>query len=142
MQAIVAKRIMPGWKRSRLTISSNTTPFTRNGILPERKPELIEKTRFQSTNIYYDPKTDEFTYPAQHPMIYQETKPYKTTTGYLSKRRFYECAHCFICPLNQSTPKPKAIGGSKPVSNFSAIANKPKKTCFLSKELLCARNGL
>jgi hypothetical protein len=75
-------------------------------------------------------------------MIDQETKPDKTTTGYFSKRRFYKSAHCFICPRNQSTPKPKAIGRFKPVSNFSAIANKPKKTCFLSKELLCATNGL
>jgi transposase len=74
---------------------------------PPRKAELIEQARFQSANFPYDPLKDEFTCPAQHPMTYQETKPYKTTTGYLSERRFYECAHCAGCPLKPKCTKAK-----------------------------------
>jgi transposase len=74
---------------------------------PPRKAELIEKARFQSAHFPYDPANDEFTCPAQHPMSYLETKPYKTSTGYLSKRRFYECVHCATCPLKPKCTKAK-----------------------------------
>jgi len=74
---------------------------------PPRKPELIEKVRFQSTNFPYDALQDQFTCPAQHPMIYRETKPYKTSTGYLSQRRYYECEHCSTCPLKPQCTKAK-----------------------------------
>lgn len=74
---------------------------------PPRKAELIERARFKSMTFPYDPAKDEFTCPAQHPMIYLETKPYKTTAGYLSERRFYECAHCATCPLKPECTKAK-----------------------------------
>jgi transposase len=74
---------------------------------PPRKPELIEKARFQSANFPYDAIRDEFTCPAQHPMTYRETRSYKTSTGYLSQRRFYECAHCATCPLKPMCTKAK-----------------------------------
>ena len=74
---------------------------------PPRKAELIEKARFQSAHFPYDPAKDEFICPAQHPMSYLETKPYKTSTGYLSKRRFYECVHCATCPLKPNCTQAK-----------------------------------
>jgi transposase len=74
---------------------------------PPRKPEWIEKAHFQSANFSYDQAKDEFTCPADHSMIYRETKPYKTSTGYLSERRFYECAHCATCPLKPKCTKAK-----------------------------------
>lgn len=74
---------------------------------PPRKAELIEKARFQSHNFPYDAAKDQFTCPAQHPMTYRETKPYKTSTGYLSERRFYECDHCATCPLKPQCTKAK-----------------------------------
>ena len=74
---------------------------------PPRKPELIEKARFQSHNFPYDPLQDVFTCPAQHPLTYRETKPYKTSNGYLSQRRFYECDHCPTCPLKPKCTKAK-----------------------------------
>jgi transposase len=75
---------------------------------PPRKPELIEKAHFQSHNFPYDPVQDVFTCPAQHPMTYRQTRPYKTSNGYLSQRRFYECAHCATCPLKPKCTKAKA----------------------------------
>jgi transposase len=74
---------------------------------PPRKPELIEKELSQSRNFPYDPIQDVFTCPAQHPMTHCETKPYKTSTGYLSKRRFYECNHCSACPLKPKCTQAK-----------------------------------
>jgi transposase len=74
---------------------------------PPRKPELIEAARFQSHNFPYDPRQDVFTCPAQHPMTYRETKPYQTSNGYLSERRFYECDHCGNCPLKPKCTKAK-----------------------------------
>jgi len=40
-------------------------------------------------------------------MTYLETKPYKTSVGYLSERRFYECAQCAACPLKSKCTKAK-----------------------------------
>lgn len=74
---------------------------------PPRKAELIDQARFQSANFPYDALQDEFTCPTQHPMTYQETKPYKTSTGYLTEHRFYECAYCPDCPLKPKCTKAK-----------------------------------
>jgi hypothetical protein len=74
---------------------------------PPRKPELIEKAHFQSHNFPYDPIKNVFTCPSGHPMTYCETKPYKTSTGYLSQRRFYECDQCSTCPLKPKCTKAK-----------------------------------
>lgn len=74
---------------------------------PPRKTELIEKARFLSAKFPYDSVKDEFICPAQHPLTYLKTKPYQTTAGYLSKRRFYECAHCVVCPLKPKCTKAK-----------------------------------
>jgi len=74
---------------------------------PPRKPEWVEQARFQSANFPYDAAKDEFTCPAQQPLIYLETKPYQTSAGYLSERRYYECAHCSACPLKPKCTKAK-----------------------------------
>ena len=74
---------------------------------PPRKPELIEQAHFQSANFPYDPVKDEFTCPARQPLTYRETRPYKTSTGYLSQRRFYECDHCSTCPLKPKCTRAK-----------------------------------
>ncbi len=74
---------------------------------PPRKAELVEQARFRSANFPYDPTRDEFTCPARLPMQYVETKPYKTSNGYLSQRRFYESAHCATCPLKPKCTQAK-----------------------------------
>ena len=66
---------------------------------PPRKAEAIQQARFLSAHFPYDATRDEFTCPASHPLTYRETRPYKTSTGYLSQRRFYECEHCSTYPL-------------------------------------------
>jgi hypothetical protein len=38
-------------------------------------------------------------------MTYRETQPYKTSNGYLSERRFYECDHCGDCLLKPNCTK-------------------------------------
>ena len=74
---------------------------------PPRKPELREKEHFLSGNFPYDQDKDQFTCPADHPMTYRETRPYKTRNGYLSERHFYECNHCETCPLKPQCTKAK-----------------------------------
>jgi len=66
---------------------------------PPRKPELIQKASFRVENLPYNPDKDEFTCPANHPLTYRETRPYRTENGYLTQRRFYECSACATCPL-------------------------------------------
>jgi transposase len=74
---------------------------------PPRKPELIQKASFRVENWAYDLEKDEFTCPANHPLTYQETRPYRTENGYLTKRRFYECSECSTCPLKPQCTKAK-----------------------------------
>lgn len=74
---------------------------------PPRKAELVEQARFRSVNFPYDPARDEFTCPAHLPMKYVEIKPYKSSTGYVSSRRFYESAHCATCPLKPKCTQAK-----------------------------------
>jgi len=66
---------------------------------PPRKPELLEKFRFKSTYFPYDQERDEFICPAHNRMVYIETKPYQSKSGFLSERRIYECSTCSTCPL-------------------------------------------
>jgi transposase len=74
---------------------------------PPRKPELLEKLRFNSTYFPYDPEKDEFICPAQNRMAYIETKPYKSKNDFLSERRVYECLTCSTCPLKTKCTKAK-----------------------------------
>ena len=41
------------------------------------------------------------------PMVYIETKPYKSTNSFLSGRRVYECVECTACPLKPKCAKAK-----------------------------------
>ena len=74
---------------------------------PPRKPELLEKLRFQSTHFPYDREQDEFICPAQNRMVYVETQPSKSRNGFLSERRIYECLTCSTCPLKPQCTKAK-----------------------------------
>jgi transposase len=74
---------------------------------PPRKPELLEKLRFKSTNFPYDQQRDEFLCPAHNRLVYVETKPYQSRNGFLSERRFYECLDCSTCPLKPQCTKAK-----------------------------------
>jgi hypothetical protein len=74
---------------------------------PPRKPELIQKASFRVENLPYNSDKDEFTCPANHPLTYRETRPYRTENGYLTQRRFYECSECGSCPLKSQCTKAK-----------------------------------
>jgi transposase len=74
---------------------------------PPRKPELIQKASFRVENLPYDADKDEFTCPANHPLTYRETRPYRTENDYLTERRFYECSECATCPLKPQCTKAK-----------------------------------
>jgi hypothetical protein len=68
---------------------------------------LIQKASFRVENLPYDPDKDQFTCPANHPLTYCETRPYRTQNGYLSKRRFYGCSECKTCPPKAQCTKAK-----------------------------------
>lgn len=109
---------------------------------PPRKAEWIDEARFQSANFPYDPAKDEFTCPAQHPMIYLETRLYKTTTGYLSESRFYECAHCSTCPFKPKCNKAKYNRRIQVSLELQRYCQQAKEEMLSSKAWLCARNRL
>lgn len=68
---------------------------------------MIQKASFRVENLPYNPEKDEFTCPANHPLTYRETRPYRTENGYLTERRFYECSECATCPLKPQCTKAK-----------------------------------
>jgi transposase len=102
---------------------------------PPRKPELIQKASFRVENLPYDPDKDEFTCPANHPLTYRETRPYRTENGYLTQRRFYECSECGTCPLKPQCTKAK--GNRRIQTSFKLRAYRQQ-----AKENLLSEQGI
>lgn len=72
-----------------------------------RKPEIIRKHSFRADHFEYDAKADEFICPNKQRLTYLYTGKYKTTNGYESQRRHYECLNCQGCPLKSQCTKAK-----------------------------------
>jgi len=72
-----------------------------------RNPEIIRKHQFRSDHFAYDPQTDEFICPHKQRLPYLYTGKYKTTNGYESERRYYECQSCQDCPLKSQCTQAK-----------------------------------
>lgn len=72
-----------------------------------RNPEIIRKHQFRSDHFDYDPQTDQFICPNKQRLHYLYTGKYKTTNGYESERRFYECRTCQDCPLKSQCTQAK-----------------------------------
>jgi transposase len=72
-----------------------------------RNPEIIRKHHFRAEHFAYDPQTDEFICPNQKRLSYLYTGKHKTTNGYESERRHYECQSCQECPLKSECTKAK-----------------------------------
>ena len=75
--------------------------------IKHRKPELIRKKMFRSESFPYDEEKDEFICPANQRLSYRFTRTYTSANGYQSERRFYECDHCFACPLKSECTRAK-----------------------------------
>ena len=76
-----------------------------------RNPEIIRKHQFRSYQFGYDPQTDEFICPNQQRLIYRYTVNTKTTNGYASQRRHYQCQTCQGCPLKSECTKAEGNRG-------------------------------
>lgn len=63
------------------------------------KKKGFQTNRFRVENLEYDKVKDEFTCPAGKKLKYVYTKEYKTTNGYLTDRRYYQCENCTDCVL-------------------------------------------
>ena len=87
---------------------------------PYRNPEIIRKHSFRSSNFDYDPQTDTFTCPNKQPLTYLFTGKYKTSNGYESERRYYECQNCQDCPLRSQCTK-KETGNRRIQTSFKLI---------------------
>jgi len=75
--------------------------------IKHRKPELIRKKMFRSESFPYDEEKDEFICPANQRLSYRFTRTYTSANAYQSERRFYECDHCFACPLKSDCTRAK-----------------------------------
>jgi Transposase DDE domain len=107
---------------------------------PPHKAELVEQVRFRSVNFPYNAARYEFICPARHSLTYCETKPYRTFTGYLSQRRFYECEHCSPARSNPNALKSKAIAAFMSVLNSSGIETRRWRISCPSPEWRYAKN--
>ena len=87
---------------------------------PYRNPEIIRKHSFRSSNFDYDPQTDTFTCPNKQPLTYLYTGKYKTSNGFESERRHYECQNCQDCPLRSQCTK-KESGNRRIQISFKLI---------------------
>jgi len=72
-----------------------------------RNPEILRKHQFRSDHFEYDEPNDQFLCPQKRRLSYLYTSQYKTTNGYLSTRRHYECESCQDCPLKSQCTKAK-----------------------------------
>jgi hypothetical protein len=72
-----------------------------------RNPEIIRKHQFRTEHFGYDPQSDEFVCPNQQRLSYLYTGKHKTSNGYESERRYYECQRCHECPLKSECTKAK-----------------------------------
>jgi transposase len=72
-----------------------------------RNPEILRKHQFRSDHFEYDEPNDQFLCPQKRRLSYLYTSQYKTTNGYHSTRRHYECESCQDCPLKSQCTKAK-----------------------------------
>ena len=93
----------------------------------KENPYLIE-------NLLYDAKTDSFICRNNRRLIHIGTRKYVTEAGYETKRDYYRCEDCSLCPYAsecKKTEKPKTI-------RFSHRLNELKKK---ANENLCSEKG-
>jgi len=72
-----------------------------------RNQDILRKHQFRSDHFEYEETTDQFLCPAKRRLSYLFTSQYKTTNGYLSTRRHYECENCQECPLKSQCTNAK-----------------------------------
>jgi transposase len=70
-----------------------------------RNPEILRQHQFRSDHFEYDETNDQFLCPQKRRLSYLYTSQYKTTNGYQSTRRHYECESCQDCPLKSQCTK-------------------------------------
>ena len=93
----------------------------------KENPYLIE-------NLLYDAETDSFICRNNRRLIHIGTRKYVTEAGYETKRDYYRCEDCNLCPYAsecKKTEKPKTI-------HFSHRLNELKKK---ANENLCSEKG-
>jgi transposase len=72
-----------------------------------RNPDVIRKHQFRADHFEYEEQNDQFLCPQKRRLSYLYTSQYKTTNGYLTTRRYYECESCQDCPLKSQCTKAK-----------------------------------
>ena len=73
--------------------------YVKYNTFHQEQKKKSKKRRFLGDQFPYDEERDVFICPAGRQLVYVETKPYKSGTGYLSERRCYECEDCRGCSL-------------------------------------------
>jgi len=91
----------------------------------------------------YDDQRDEFTCPEGKCVTYLSTCDKRTTNGYLSQRRWYECADCALCPVKAACTR--AVGNRRVEISLPLMAYRDRvRRNLLSDEgkRLRARRGV
>jgi len=72
-----------------------------------RNPDILRQHQFRSDHFEYQEQNDQFLCPAKRRLSFLYTSQYKTTNGYLSTRRHYQCESCQDCALKSQCTKAK-----------------------------------
>jgi transposase len=90
---------------------------------------------FNKDNFTYDKETNTYECPQKKKLIFKEDKEVKTSNGYLTKTKIYECEDCSECPFSEKCKKGK---GNRTVQRNEKLENYRKQ----ARENLNSKMGL
>jgi transposase len=75
--------------------------YLKFGGFDREQKKRYQPDPFKAENMPYDPERDQFTCPQGKRLRYRWTEHRKTSNGYATERRVYECESCQECPLKE-----------------------------------------
>jgi hypothetical protein len=75
--------------------------YLKFGGFDREQKKRYQPDPFKAENMPYDPERDQFTCPHGKRLLYRWTEHRKTSNGYATERRVYECESCQECPLKE-----------------------------------------
>lgn len=108
--------------------------YVKYNLFHWEKKKKNKENPYLTENLLYDAETDSFICRNNRQLIHIGTRKYVTEAGYETKRDYYRCEDCSLCPYAsecKKTEKPKTI-------QFSHRLNELKKK---ANENLCSEKG-
>jgi len=84
---------------------NNIGKFVKYNTFHEEQKPSFKKKIFHPGNLHYDKENDVYICPAGKKLVFQHEDEYRTSTGYKSRERIYECEDCTGCDLREGCHK-------------------------------------